>query len=68
MIQDRDRLGELTPEEARYGLAETKLKLMNLMSHLEFLETRLVDQERPSPAPDIVIHYIPESIPNRNPA
>lgn len=45
MIQDLDKFEELPPERARYVLAETKLKLMNLMSHLEFLESRLAHRE-----------------------
>jgi hypothetical protein len=47
MIQDIDKFEDLPPEQAKYVLAETKLKLMNLMSHLEFLESRLAGPEKP---------------------
>lgn len=47
MINDLDKFEDLPPEKARYVLAETKLKLMNLMSQLEFLEMRLAHREKP---------------------
>ena len=46
MINDMDKIDDLHPDKARYVLAETKLKLMNLMSQLEFLEGSLAQRER----------------------
>jgi hypothetical protein len=39
-----EELEQLTPERARVRLAEEKLKLQNIMTHLEMLESRLVQQ------------------------
>ena len=47
MINELDKFDDLPPEKARYVLAETKLKLMNLMSQLEFLEVKLAQREKP---------------------
>lgn len=68
MIQDIDKFENLEPDKARYVLAETKLKLMNLMSHLELLEAKLVERDRPSARVEGQILKQIESISNRNPA
>jgi hypothetical protein len=47
MADDFDKFEDLPPEKARFVLAETKLKLMNLMSHLEFLEAKLSQRSDP---------------------
>jgi hypothetical protein len=51
MANDLDKLENLPPDKARFVLAETKLKLMNLMSHLEFLETKLAQRSEKRPQP-----------------
>jgi hypothetical protein len=67
MIQDIDKFDELPPEKARYVLAETKLKLMNIMSHLELLESRLAHRDtRPQP-PHFIVEQKPISVSNSNP-
>jgi hypothetical protein len=68
MIHDIDKFDELPPEKARYVLAETKLKLMNIMSHLELLESRLVNREHRPPTPHFLVEQKPTSVSNSNPA
>ncbi len=58
-----DPIEPISPDKAELSLAETKHKLANLMSHVEFLESRLANQERPLPSSEIVVHYRPESTP-----
>jgi hypothetical protein len=68
MIKDIDKFEDLPPEQAKFVLAETKLKLMNLMSHLEFLESRLANREKSSRATTFVLQPNNDSISNSNPA
>lgn len=56
MAHDPDKFEDLPPEKARFVMAETKLKLMNLMSHLEFLETKLSQPREPHRRPQMIEH------------
>jgi hypothetical protein len=68
MIQDVDKFEELPPEKARYVLAETKLKLMNLMSHLELIESRLAYREKTFQSAHLIVETRAETVSKSNPA
>lgn len=44
-LNDLNNIDKLPPEKAKFILAETKLKLQNIMTHLEMLETKLAHND-----------------------
>lgn len=45
-LHDLSNFDNLPPEKARFVLAETKLKLQNIMTHLEMLELKLAHNNK----------------------